>query len=79
MSTPTPTELRATLVTLIAGATETRTSRWDKLIGEVEILPIVFNPRSNWRVAVRGEGDDRDAIEKAVELLRGQHPYVRAE
>jgi len=50
MSAPTPTELR---VTLVAGATGTRAARWEKLIGQVEVLPIVFHPRCNWRVEVR--------------------------
>lgn len=79
MSAPTPTELRATLVTLVAGATETRKGRWEKLIGEVEILPIVFHPRCNWRIVVSGNPDDRRVIDAAIELLRSEHPYVRGD
>lgn len=80
MSAPTPTELRATLVGLLAGATETGPAKWERMIGQVEVLPIVFNPRCNWRVEVRkGPAEDRDVIEKAIELLRGEHPYVSAE
>ena len=79
MSVPTPTELRATLVTLVAGATETRAARWEKLIGEVEYLSLAFHPRSNWRVDVRGSDDDRRVLDAATELLRGEHPYVTRE
>lgn len=79
MSAPTPTELRATLVTLVAGATETRKGRWEKLIGEVEVLPIVFHPRCNWRVALGGVEDERKVLDAAVELLQREHPYVRQE
>ena len=78
MSAPTPTELRATLVTLIAGATETRAKRWEALVGDVEVLPIVFHPRCNWRVKVTGSPADRAVIEKAIELLRDAEPYVTA-
>ncbi len=74
MSTPTPTEFRATLVTLVAGATERHASRWKKLIGEVEVLPIVFDPRCYWRVATSGEAGDHDVIEKAIELLPASVP-----
>ena len=78
MSVPTPTELRATLITLVAGATETRAKRWEALVGDVEILPIVLNPRFNWRVAVTGSPADRAVIDKAIELLRHAEPYVTA-
>jgi hypothetical protein len=43
MSVPTPTELRATLVTMIAGASETPTSRWETLIGPVEVLSLAYH------------------------------------
>ena len=79
MSVPTPTELRATLVTLVAGATETRAGRWEKLIGEVEVLPLAFHPRCNWRVELGGVEDERKVLDAAVVLLRGEHPYVSRE
>ncbi|PZU05992.1 hypothetical protein [Sphingomonas sp.] len=80
MGAPTATELRATLVTLLAGATDTSPRKWEKAIGAVEMLPIVFNPRSNWRVDVRaGAAEDRAIIERAIALLRNDQPYVRSE
>ena len=80
MDAPTPTELRATLVSMVAGATETSPARWERMIGQVDVLPIVFNPRCNWRIEVqKGPAKNRDVIEKAIEILRGEHPYVRTE
>lgn len=79
MSVPTPTELRATLVTVIASATETRVGRWETLIGKVEVLPIAVHPRCNWRVEVSGGVDDSQVVDAAIELLKGEHPYVRRE
>lgn len=76
MSVPTPTELRATLIELVAGATETDDAKWEKLIGDVETLPIVFHPRCNWRVNVGGCATDRAVVEKAIELFRDASPYV---
>ena len=76
MSVPGPTELRATLIELVAGATQTDDAKWERLIDEVETLPIVFHPRCNWRVEVSGRAADREVIEKAIELLRDASPYV---
>jgi hypothetical protein len=76
MSVPTETELRATLVTVIAGASETPPARWETLIGGVEVLSLAFHPRSNWRVEVSGTDDDRRWIDAAIELVRAEHPYV---
>ncbi|MDY0969071.1 hypothetical protein [Sphingomonas sp. CFBP9021] len=76
MSVPTPTELRATLVTVIAGASETPTGRWETLIGPVEVLSLAYHPRSNWRVEVSGAQDVRHWIDAAIELVRAEHPYV---
>ena len=78
MTVPTPTELCATLVTLVARATDTRTSKWEKLVGEVEMLSLAFHPRCNWRIAVSGAGEDHKVLTAAVELLQREHPYVTA-
>lgn len=73
---PTPTELRATLVTLVAGATDTPVGRWEKLIGDVEYLSLAFHPRSNWRVEVSGSEDDLRILNEAIDLLRNAEPYI---
>lgn len=76
MSVPTPIELRALLITLVAGVTETRTTRWNPKIGEGKILPLALHPQCNWRIAVEGSDEDREVLDAAVELLRREHPYV---
>jgi len=79
-----PTELCATLVKLVAGATETRTSKWERLVGEVEVPSLAFHPRCNWRNwrnwrnALSGAGEDHKVVTAEVELLQCEHPYVTA-
>jgi hypothetical protein len=73
-----PTELRATLAKLVAGATETRTSKWERLVGEVEVPSLAFHPRCNWRNALSGAGEDPKVLTAEVELLQCEHPYVTA-
>ena len=79
MTVPTPTELRTTLVTVVAGATGTPPSKWEKLIGEIEMLSLAFHPRCNWRVTVSGAGEEREVFDAAIELLQREHPYVASE
>ena len=77
MSVPTPIELRATLVTLVAGVTETRAGRWEELIGKVELLSLALHPGCNWRIkVVAAAEDDRKVLDAAIELLRREHPYA---
>ena len=76
MSAPTLTELRATLVTVIAGASETSTGRWETMIGSFEVLSLAYHQRYNWRIEVSGTQDDRRWIDAAIELVRAEHPYV---
>jgi hypothetical protein len=75
-STPTSVELRDLIAHLLAGVAGGSEAKWRKLIGEVEALPIVFHPRSNWRVAPTGSAGEREAIDKAVVVVRDAHPYV---
>lgn len=69
-------ELRDLIAHLLAGVAGGTEAKWRKLIGEVEALPIVLHPRSNWRVSPSGTAKDREAIDKAVEVVRDAHPYV---
>ena len=70
-------ELRRLLATILAGAVGESEAAWTKRIGDVAILPIVFNPHCNWSVSPSGTAEQRDAIGKAVELVRTEHPYIR--
>lgn len=74
--TPSPDGLRDLLAHLLAGAVGGSEAKWRDLIGEVEALPIVFYPRSNWRIEASGTASEREAIEKAAQLVREAHPYV---
>lgn len=74
--TPSPEGLRDLLAHLLAGAVGGSEVKWRGLIGEVEALPIVFHPRSNWRIESSGTASEREAIEKAADLVREAHPYV---
>ena len=76
--TPSPEGLRDLLAHLLAGVAGGTEAKWRKLIGEVERLPIVFSPRSNWRVDPSGTPGERDAIGKAIEVVRGARSYVSA-
>lgn len=40
-------DIRALLAHLLTGVTGKPEAQWEKLIGEVTALPIVFHPRSN--------------------------------
>ena len=69
-------DIRALLAHLLAGAAGKTEAHWKKLIGEVTALPIVFHPRSNWKIDPKGTRAELEAIEKAVEIVRQAHPYV---
>lgn len=68
--------LRGLLATILAGATDRSEAEWAELIGKDEVLPIVFNPRCNWSVSPSGTSAQRDAIGKAIELVRAEYPYI---
>ena len=69
-------ELRDLIAHLLAGVAGGSEAKWRKLVGDVEALPIVLHPRSNWRVAPNGTSSERAAIEKAVAIVCDAHPYV---
>ncbi|MFS0737525.1 hypothetical protein ABC347_10790 [Sphingomonas sp. 1P06PA] len=70
-------ELRALLIELLAGATGADPRYWEKLVGKVETFPMAMRPKSNWDVATTAKKADGRAFERAVDLVREQHPYVR--
>lgn len=69
-------DIRALLAHLLTGVTGKPEAHWEKLIGEVTALPIVFHPRSNWKIDPRGTQAELEAIQKAVDVVRQAHPYV---
>lgn len=75
----TPDGLRDLLATLLEGAAGGTHEHWSEAIGPVEQLtPLYMHVRGNWRVHPKGSDAELDAIAKAVELVRTQHPYVLA-
>lgn len=73
---PSTSELRDLIAHLLAGAAGGSEAKWRKLVGDVEALPIIFDPRSNWRIEPTGTASELEAIEKAVTVVRGAHLYV---
>jgi len=72
----TPAELVDTLVTMLAGATSKAGQHWRERI-EIKWTPLALSPHSNWKVEATGTLNDRDAIARAVEIVKEPHPYVR--
>jgi len=71
--------LRALLVSLLAGATGKSEAHWRTIVRRVEVHLITDPGRiaCNRAVDVAGSAADREAVAKAVELVRGEHPCVR--
>lgn len=75
----TPNEMRDLLAEMLEGAAGKTRAYWRKAIGPVEHLtPIHMHVRCNWRVHPQGTAGDVEVIGRAVEIVRSQHPYVRA-
>jgi hypothetical protein len=76
--TPTEKELRQILATILAGVTGEAETVWAAKLGTLHPVPPTTDPRSNWKLTdSSGTVADKQAIEKAVALVRGEHPYVR--
>ena len=65
-------DLLAHVIAGVAGGTE---ADWRKLI-VIERVPTWRFVRHNWLVEPRGTAAERAVIEKAVEIVRGEHPYM---
>lgn len=71
-----PELIQGLLAYLLVGTAGGSEMKWRKLIGEVELLTIATNVHSAWRVTPKGTAGERDAILKAVTVVRKEHPYV---
>jgi hypothetical protein len=74
--TLTPDELIELLAHLLAGAAGGEESEWAKLM-RIERVNLMFDPSSNWRASAAGSTKQREAILKAVDVVRVEHPYVK--
>lgn len=72
----TPAEIGDLLATVIAGVAGGTKARWRKAIGPIEKLPTWKHVRFNWRVSPHVKPEERDVIQRAVEVVRAEHPYI---
>lgn len=69
-------EIRHLLAHLLAGVTDASEAAWRRRIGTIERYPTWKYVRFNWGVAPRVSGANLIAIDKAVEIVRAEHPYI---
>ncbi|QNE33019.1 hypothetical protein F1C10_14560 [Sphingomonas sp. NBWT7] len=69
-------EIRDLLVHLLAGVTHASEATWRKRIGTIERYPTWKYVRFSWGVAPNAQGADLEAVKKAVEIVRAEHPYI---
>lgn len=68
-------EMRDMLAHIIAGVAGDEEEAWRKRVS-VEKVPIWKFVRHNWLVHPKGTAKQRELIEKAVEIVRAEHPYI---
>jgi len=71
-----PERLEDLLVTMLTDSTGKSVEHWRQVLGTVTPRPLTMNARSNWEVRPTAEGDDRYAVEKAIQIARFEYPYV---
>ncbi|MFS0771211.1 hypothetical protein [Sphingomonas sp. 1P08PE] len=76
MAIPRPDEiadLPAEVIAVVAGG---RKMTWRRRIGAVERLPTWKHVKHNWCVTPIGTVEEKDLVERAVEIVRSEHPYI---
>ena len=76
MAVLTPDKMRDLLAELLEGAAGGTRDQWLDAIGPVEKLPTHLNLHCNWTVYPAGNRKQMTAIERAVDIVRIEHPYV---
>ena len=76
ISFPAPSEMAALLAEVVAGVAGGSKPEWRKKIGVVERLPTWNHVTHNWRVQPSGTDEQKDVIERAMQVVRAAHPYV---
>lgn len=69
-------EMRDLLAHLLAGVAGGEETGWKQLV-QIERVPTWKYVAFNWLVKPGGSKVQREAIGKAVEIVRAEHPYVR--
>lgn len=73
---PTPDELREIIVGLLADGAGGEAKRWRDVVGKVRSLALAANVRSNWSVDPRGSEGELVVVQRAVKIVRAEHPHV---
>jgi hypothetical protein len=69
-------ELRNLLVTVLAGALGGGRARWRKAVADIKVYPVQTHPHCNWEVRAAGSAREIAEVERAVDRLRADHPFV---
>lgn len=72
----TTSELRNLLVTMLAGARGGGRARWRRAVTDIKVYPIETHPHCNWEVRAGGSAGDIAAVERAVDRMRADHPFI---
>lgn len=64
------------LVTVIKGVAGRTERDWRKAVGQIERLPTSRYVIHHWRAAPAGSPAERDLVERAVAVVRAEHPYI---
>jgi hypothetical protein len=72
----TASELRDRLITILTRTHGGGRLPWRRAIGEVHVYPIDTHPHCNWTVKPGGTAREIDAVERAVDQVRDDHPFV---
>ena len=73
---PAPSDMAALLAEVVSGVAGGTKAAWLKRIGEVEQVPTWRHVTHNWHVSPTGSADQREVIERAIQVVRAEHPYV---
>jgi hypothetical protein len=70
-------DMRAMLVQMLAGATDTPAVRWDQILGPMVHVVMTKSPSTNWTIGASLETEaERAAIIQAIVLAHEAHPNV---
>lgn len=69
-------ELRNLLVTALAGALGGGRARWRRAVADIKVYPVETHPHCNWEVRAAGSAREIAEVERAVDRLRADHPFV---
>lgn len=75
----TPLDLRDLLVKRLTRAAGGSARRWREAVGAVRTYPLATHPHCNWSVTASGSAHEIDAVERVLDLVRIEHPFVDAD